>query len=83
MDRDVGEVVGADLSAQWDSASYVAGLFMLCDFIRAILFVRCFPRDTRKRLAERFLRQPDTSICDVAFLLGFSEQSAFYHAFRR
>jgi AraC-like DNA-binding protein len=38
---------------------------------------------TRKRLAERFLKQPDTSICDVAFLLGFSEQSAFNHAFRR
>jgi AraC-like DNA-binding protein len=38
---------------------------------------------TRKRLAKRFLRQPNTTICDVAFLLGFSEQSAFNHAFRR
>lgn len=39
--------------------------------------------DTRKRLAKRYLRKPDTTLCDVAFLLGFSEQSAFNHAFRR
>ena len=39
--------------------------------------------DTRKRLAKRFLGKPDASLCDVAFLLGFSEQSAFNHAFRR
>ena len=39
--------------------------------------------DARKHLAKRFLRQPDTTLCDVAFLLGFSEQSAFNHAFRR
>ncbi len=39
--------------------------------------------DTRKRLAKRFLGKPDTTLCDVAFLLGFSEQSAFNHAFRR
>ncbi len=29
--------------------------------------------DARKRLAKRFLRQPDTTLCDVAFRLGFSE----------
>jgi len=39
--------------------------------------------DTRKRLAKRFLGKPETTLCDVAFLLGFSEQSAFNHAFRR
>ena len=39
--------------------------------------------DTRKRLAKRYLRKPDATLCDVAFLLGFSEQSAFNHAFRR
>ena len=39
--------------------------------------------DARKRLAKRFLRQPDATLCDVAFLLGFSEQSAFNHAFMR
>jgi len=39
--------------------------------------------DTRKQLAKRFLGKPDTTLCDVAFLLGFSEQSAFNHAFRR
>ena len=39
-----------------DHARYVAGLFMLCDFIRTILFVRCFPRDTLPRL--NFLSHP-------------------------
>jgi AraC-like DNA-binding protein len=39
--------------------------------------------DTRKDLAIRHLRQPHTSIHDVAFLLGFSEPSAFHRAFKR
>jgi AraC-like DNA-binding protein len=39
--------------------------------------------ETRKRMAQQFLQQPDTSVCDTAFLLGFSDQSAFTHAFRR
>jgi AraC-like DNA-binding protein len=29
------------------------------------------------------LRKPDVSLYDIAFLLGFSQQSAFNHAFRR
>lgn len=37
----------------------------------------------RKRTALDLLVKPDVSICDVAFLLGYSEQSAFNHAFRR
>lgn len=37
----------------------------------------------RHELALRYLKDPGISICDVAFLLGFSEQSAFNHAFRR
>ena len=46
----------------------------------------CFRKilnDIRRELALRYLRDPETSICDIAFLLGFSEQSAFNHAFRR
>ena len=46
----------------------------------------CFRKilnDIRRELAQRYLRDPETSICDIAFLLGFSEQSAFNHAFRR
>lgn len=39
--------------------------------------------ETRKDLAIRYLRQPQTSIHDVAFLLGFSEPSAFHRAFKR
>ncbi|MDX2240348.1 MAG: AraC family transcriptional regulator [Leptolyngbyaceae cyanobacterium bins.302] len=38
---------------------------------------------TRKDLAVRHLQQPHTSIHDVAFLLGFSEPSAFHRAFKR
>lgn len=39
--------------------------------------------DTRKALALQHLQNLDTSIYDVAFLLGFSETSAFHRAFKR
>ncbi|MFN6568942.1 AraC family transcriptional regulator [Dendronalium sp. ChiSLP03b] len=39
--------------------------------------------DTRKELALRHLKNPNTPIHDVAFLLGFSEPSAFHRAFKR
>jgi AraC-like DNA-binding protein len=39
--------------------------------------------ETRKELAVRYLKKPDTPIHDVAFLLGFSEPSAFHRAFKR
>jgi AraC-like DNA-binding protein len=38
---------------------------------------------TRKELALRHLNDPQISIHDVAFLLGFSEPSAFHRAFKR
>ncbi|MDX1587689.1 MAG: AraC family transcriptional regulator ligand-binding domain-containing protein [Oleiphilaceae bacterium] len=38
---------------------------------------------TRKSLAERHLLNPDTSITQLAFLLGFSDVSAFSRAFRK
>lgn len=38
---------------------------------------------TRKSLAERHLQNPDTSITQMAFLLGFSDVSAFSRAFRK
>jgi AraC-like DNA-binding protein len=38
---------------------------------------------TRKELALRHLKNSDTPIHDVAFLLGFSEPSAFHRAFKR
>ncbi|KQW93812.1 AraC family transcriptional regulator [Massilia sp. Root418] len=37
---------------------------------------------TRFALARDYLRQPDLSLVDIAFLLGYQEQSAFNHAFR-
>ncbi|MGJ3246386.1 MAG: AraC family transcriptional regulator [Elainellaceae cyanobacterium] len=38
---------------------------------------------TRQELALRHLQNRDTSIQDIAFLLGFSEPSAFHRAFKR
>ena len=39
--------------------------------------------EVRKSLAIEHLSRPGTSATDVAFLLGFSEPSAFTRAFRR
>lgn len=39
--------------------------------------------DVRRSLARLYLRQSDVTLLDIAFLLGFSEQSAFSRAFRR
>jgi AraC-like DNA-binding protein len=36
----------------------------------------------RHALAKDYLRQPGLSLVDIAFLLGYQEQSAFTHAFR-
>jgi AraC-like DNA-binding protein len=37
----------------------------------------------RRSTAERYLREPDASLADVAFMLGYSEQSTFQQAFKR
>ena len=37
---------------------------------------------TRFALARDYLQQPGLSLVDIAFLLGYQEQSAFNHAFR-
>jgi AraC-like DNA-binding protein len=37
----------------------------------------------RKELALDYLERPEMTMFDIAFLLGFSEQSAFNHAFKR
>ncbi len=39
--------------------------------------------DCRRDLALRYISDPDKSITDITFLLGFSSQSAFSRAFRR
>jgi AraC-like DNA-binding protein len=40
-------------------------------------------QDTRLRLAEKYLAQPQRSVVEVAYLLGFSEPSTFSRAFKR
>ena len=37
----------------------------------------------RKELALRYLEDARLSLSDIAFLLGYAEQSAFHHAFKR
>lgn len=37
----------------------------------------------RRELALDYLKRAEMTMCDIAFLLGFSEQSAFNHAFKR
>ncbi len=39
--------------------------------------------EIRRELAERYLREPSMAVSEVAFLLGFSSESAFHRAFRR
>jgi AraC-like DNA-binding protein len=37
----------------------------------------------RKEIAMDCLNKPQMNLCDIAFLLGFAEQSTFNHAFKR
>ena len=39
--------------------------------------------DLRKNIALDNLKEPSVAIGDLAFLLGYSDQSAFNHAFKR
>ena len=39
--------------------------------------------EVRQELAERHLREGKLAIAEIAFLLGFSEASAFHRAFKR
>lgn len=39
--------------------------------------------EVRKEMALGYLKKPGATLCDLAFLLGYSEQSAFSHAFKR
>lgn len=39
--------------------------------------------ETRCDLAQQYLREPKTSVCEVTFRLGFSDQSSFTRAFKR
>ncbi len=37
----------------------------------------------RKKIAVEYLKNPGASICEITFLLGFSEQSSFNHVFKK
>ncbi|MDP3816484.1 AraC family transcriptional regulator [Pseudomonas sp.] len=39
--------------------------------------------DTRRELAQQYLGQPNLSLLEVAYLLGFADPSNFFRAFRR
>jgi AraC-like DNA-binding protein len=39
--------------------------------------------ETQRALAEFYLRRPEVAICEVSYLTGFSQPSAFHRAFRR
>jgi len=39
--------------------------------------------NTRHQLALDYLKQPELTISDIAYLLGFTEPSAFYRAFKK
>jgi AraC-like DNA-binding protein len=39
--------------------------------------------DTRRRFSLSYLRDPKNTFTDIAYLLGYSEVSAFNHAFKR
>ncbi|MDB6443619.1 AraC family transcriptional regulator [Pseudomonas sp. 21TX0197] len=39
--------------------------------------------DTRRELAEQYLTQPDMTLLEIAYLLGFADPSNFFRAFRR
>lgn len=39
--------------------------------------------EVRKQLAIGYLKDGNDSICEIALLLGFADQSAFHHAFKR
>lgn len=47
------------------------------------LSFRTFIDELRQALAMGYMRDPTLSLVDVAYLLGFSEQSAFQRAFKR
>ena len=39
--------------------------------------------EVRKEIAVGYLKEDNDSICEIALLLGFADQSAFQHAFKR
>lgn len=53
------------------------------EMLRHNLNFRTFVDEIRQSLAISYVRNPQLSLVEIAFLLGFSEQSAFQRAFKR
>jgi len=51
--------------------------------LRAVFDLDALLDDLRHRLALRYLTDPKIAIGEVAYLLGYSEPSAFHRAFKR
>jgi AraC-like DNA-binding protein len=85
----VQAIVGARLKGEVPSLAAIAAELAMSErsVQRSLTEERTSYRDivdaVRKDLALEHLSRPGTSAADVAFLLGFSEPSAFTRAFRR
>ena len=85
----VRQAVAADLSTAAPSATAAARqLHMSRRTLQRLLHAEgttfsALVDALRRDLATRYLREPGIAIAEVAFLLGFSEASAFHRAFRR
>ena len=53
------------------------------EMLRHNLNFRYFVDEIRQSLAMSYVRNPQLSLVEIAFLIGFSEQSAFQRAFKR
>ena len=82
MRRALFESVGIDPDAPVDPKRMIedSGYYALCE--RGLAF-HSLVDECRRQLAERLLLQTRYSLSEIAFLTGFSEQSAFTRAFKR
>ena len=66
-----------------DSALAAAGVTLALGGVQHGFFPAVpSPDRNMPALARDYLRQPALSLADIAFLLGYSEQSAFHRAFK-
>jgi AraC-like DNA-binding protein len=89
LDRQVREYVSKGLSAGAPALSEVArhlgmsGRTLQRRLAKQGRSYQMLVDESRRRLAQRLLRETDFSLAEVAFMTGYSEQSAFTRAFKR
>ena len=89
IDREVRDYISRSLSEGVPTISDVARTFGMSDrtLQRRLSDVgqsfQALVDDTRRELASRLVRHTQYTLTEVAFMTGFSEQSAFTRAFRR